>query len=103
MLLESPKEGTMAGVAEVLGGNSFRFRLEGAPPADEGLTFQKRGTPRGAAEPADGEPEADPAPKAKSDKAKPEEAQPDAASDKPAEEKPAPGASDAAPQPKPES
>ena len=108
MLLESPKEGTMAGVAEVLGGNSFRFRLEGAPPADEGLTFQKRGTPRGAAEPADGEPEGDPAPEAKSDKAKPEEAQPDAASDKPAEEKPAeekpaPGASDPAPQPKPES
>jgi len=76
MLLESPQEGTMAGVAEVLGGTSFRFRLEGAPPADEGLTFQKRGTPRGGAEPGDGEPAADPAPEAKSDDAKSDDAKP---------------------------
>ena len=47
LLLDSPEEGTMTGSAVVKGPNTFSFVLQGGPPGDPGLTFQRRGEPRG--------------------------------------------------------
>ena len=71
LLLDSPEEGTMTGSAVVKGPHTFSFVLQGGPPGDPGLTFQRRGEPRGPGaalpddatpgEPAPGEPKpADP-------------------------------------------
>jgi len=87
MLLESPQEGTMAGVADVLGANSFRFHLEGAAADDPGLTFRKPGDR--AADDADGPPQT-PSPRGAPEGDKPAEDKP--AGDKPAgESEPAKG------------
>jgi hypothetical protein len=49
LLLDSPEEGAMSGSAVVKGPNSFSFVLQGGPPGDPGLSFQRRGEPRGPA------------------------------------------------------
>ena len=49
LLLDSPEEGAMTGSAEVKNPNSFSFVLQGGPPGDPGLSFQRRGEPRGPA------------------------------------------------------
>jgi hypothetical protein len=49
LLLDSPEEGAMTGSAVVKGPHSFSFVLQGGPPGDPGLSFQRRGEPRGPA------------------------------------------------------
>jgi hypothetical protein len=49
LLLDSPEEGAMTGSAVVKGPHSFSFVLQGGPPGDPGLSFQRRGEPRAPA------------------------------------------------------
>jgi hypothetical protein len=73
LLLDSPEEGVMTGSAVVKDPNRFSFVLQGGPPGDPGLSFQRRGEPRGPATEAQAgdATESQPEAEAKSDSAAP--------------------------------